>query len=1021
MYIPIWRFSAALLAMQLFSSAQAAVEIGVQPSTIGHAMFNPNPPGGPAFMQRSVLDVLIDQNQSSGGGALLPSVSVNWDTNTQFTLAVSAPPGQKFLVKVPAGRSVGFGGFLWWESTRGGFSPSGSVASSFDGLEGTPPLFSSSDSVLSDSHGFFGFMDLEGTLVTNDFAFTTLRLIGTVAPQVTGNGTEFYIPHMESSMQLYYQTPETNDPGRFVFIVPAESTPTNNVLPVVDWIRPTNGAVFSAGSPIFLTVRATDADGAINFVDFFAGSLNLGRGFFAPGSGTYNLVWSNAPAGAFQLHAEAVDNAGGQGLSSSVQIVVSGGTNAPPTNNVLPLVEWIRPTNGAAFNAGNPILLTAQATDADGSINFVEFFAGSLNLGRSSGISTNGIYDLMWSNAPAGTFQLHAEAVDNAGARGLSPSVQILVRANTNSPPTNNAVPVVTWIRPTNGAVFAAGSSIVLTAQATDTDGTVSFVDFFAGSLNLGRRSGTPSNELYNLVWSNAPAGTFQLHAEAVDNAGGRGISSWVQIVVNGSTNPPPTNNVLPVVEWILPPSGSTFPTGSQIFMSARASDADGTINFVEFFAGSVKLGRGTFAFGSGLYNFMWSNAPAGMFQLRAEAVDNAGGRGVSASAPIVVVGTNAPATNNLIPVVTWVRPTNGATFPSGTPITLTARATDADGFVTLVDFFANSSYLGRRSGSPTNGLYTLLWSNPPPGSFTLRAEALDNFGGRGASAPVQVIVGITRTVVDLGLVEASTIGHEFFAPFFEGMPKSVVDYLVDQDQSSGGGGVLPDVSVNWDTNYQFKLTVTAPPGQKFLVEVPPGRAAGFSGFLWWESTRGGFSPPGEVEASFTDLEGTPPQFTESDSVLSDSHGFFGFMDLEGTLVTNNFAFTSITLKGTVTPQYTGNGTETYLPHLHSSLAVYYSTPESTDPGRFVSIVPAGPLPRLEVVHMSAQTGTVLMIYGRAGRTHVVECSPDTATWIPISTNTMPATICAICPFVAVSDATSSMVGNRFYRVVELP
>jgi hypothetical protein len=142
MQIQKWVFLGTLVTLQLSSSAHAAVDVGtVQTTTIGHAFFNPNllPDPFPPIMPSSVVNYLVDQDQSSGGGGVLPSVSVNWDTNTQFVLTVSAPPGQKFLVHVPAGRAVGFGGFLWWESTRGGFSPPGPVAIRFGGLEGTPP------------------------------------------------------------------------------------------------------------------------------------------------------------------------------------------------------------------------------------------------------------------------------------------------------------------------------------------------------------------------------------------------------------------------------------------------------------------------------------------------------------------------------------------------------------------------------------------------------------------------------------------------------------------------------------------------------------------------------------------------------------------------------------------------------------------------------------------------------------------------------------------------------------------
>src|SRR6185436_6491452 len=105
----------------------------------------------------------------------------------------------------------------------------------------------------------------------------------------------------------------------------------------------------------------------------------------------------------------------------------------------------------------------------------------------------------------------------------------------------------------------------------------------------------------------------------------------------------------------------------------------------------------------------------------------------------------------------------------------------------------------------------------------------------------------------------------------------------------------------------------------------PQGGWAKFGGFLWWESTRGGFSGPGQITATFADLDGIAPEVSPGNAVLSDSHGFFGFQNLESTLISNSFSFTSITLTGTVVPQYTGNGTEMYRPHLESSMFIYSS------------------------------------------------------------------------------------------------
>ena len=109
--------------------------------------------------------------------------------------------------------------------------------------------------------------------------------------------------------------------------------PANPPL-TVNWLSPANGATFQPGATISLRARP-DTNRAISVVEFFAGSTNLGRGVLTPNS-VYQFLWSNAPAGTFQMHAEAEDNSGARGVSSSVQITVAGGTN-PPTP---PTITW---------------------------------------------------------------------------------------------------------------------------------------------------------------------------------------------------------------------------------------------------------------------------------------------------------------------------------------------------------------------------------------------------------------------------------------------------------------------------------------------------------------------------------------------------------------------------------------------------------------------------------------------------------------------------------------------------------
>ena len=56
--------------------------------------------------------------------------------------------------------------------------------------------------------------------------------------------------------------------------------------------------------------------------------------------------------------------------------------------------------------------------------------------------------------------------------------------------------------------------------------------------------------------------------------------------------------------------------------------------------------------------------------------------------------GNDVTLTANTPPVVTWQQPANNAAFPPGFTLSLRARATDSDGSVTNVEFFA----------TPTNG-----------------------------------------------------------------------------------------------------------------------------------------------------------------------------------------------------------------------------------------------------------------------------------------------------------------------------
>jgi chitinase len=88
-----------------------------------------------------------------------------------------------------------------------------------------------------------------------------------------------------------------------------------------------------------------------------------------------------------------------------------------------------------------------------------------------------------------------------------------------------------------------------------------------------------------------------------------------------------------------------------------------------------------------------------------------------------------------MLPSVSITSPSTGATV--GTPLTITASASDPDGTIFSVSFYANGVFLKTDGAGP----YSMQWSNPAPGTYVLTAVAADDKGGTTTSAPVTVTV----------------------------------------------------------------------------------------------------------------------------------------------------------------------------------------------------------------------------------------------------------------------------------------
>src|SRR5205823_11362001 len=181
---------------------------------------------------------------------------------------------------------------------------------------------------------------------------------------------------------------------------------------------------------------------------------------------------------------------------------------------------------------------------------------------------------------------------------------------------------------------------------------------------------------------------------------------------------------VLPTVSLTAPASGSSYAAPATINLAASASDADGSIAKVEFFAGAGLVGSVT----ASPYAVTWSNVAAGNYSLTAKATDNLGGTATSSAVSVSVVANVAPTVSITA---------GGGTYSAPATVSVAANASDADGSITRVDFFAN----GAPIGSATTAPYSVLWSGITAGTYAVTAVATDNRGAQTTSIPISITV----------------------------------------------------------------------------------------------------------------------------------------------------------------------------------------------------------------------------------------------------------------------------------------
>ena len=119
------------------------------------------------------------------------------------------------------------------------------------------------------------------------------------------------------------------------------------------------------------------------------------------------------------------------------------------------------------------------------------------------------------------TSTLYADDPANWFSSGITPGANNAA----NTPPT------VSMASPANGASFTLPVAITLVANASDTDGFISKVEFYDGAVKIGESTTAP----YNFAWSTAAPGSHTITARAIDSGLAVTTSAAISITVIGS------------------------------------------------------------------------------------------------------------------------------------------------------------------------------------------------------------------------------------------------------------------------------------------------------------------------------------------------------------------------------------------------------------------------------------------------------------------------------------------------------
>lgn len=220
--------------------------------------------------------------------------------------------------------------------------------------------------------------------------------------------------------------------------------------------------------------------------------------------------------------------------------------------------------------------------------------------------------------------------------------------------------------------------------------------------------------------------------------------------------------NIPPAVSLVdLEANTRFFPSDGAITLKAQASDSNGTIEKVEFYADETLLGEVTEAV-EGIYAFTWENPleDAGGYNIIAKAYDNDGDATETEPVSVLVLDLKNPEVALTAPTENVILSRNFAGIETNAGVTVSADVTCIGAIPSEVEFVMDGDTVHTATNVASSYSYTL--TDLPLGDHQIYVRVTDEYGMQGVSEAVVV------TVQDFGK-QVPGLLEEDFETFAEG------------------------------------------------------------------------------------------------------------------------------------------------------------------------------------------------------------------------------------------------------------